>query len=149
MELQQFVCLSAMFVAGGCWVLVIRLAAINWSPASRAGRAVKADGARVSDLTLGVVLAAIGAILVAIALMGTIGPWGPRQPEVMRVRVVDLSAPPADIERASPAVETAGGPLSAAPARAQPRSSSSVRHHRANWASARREGQSHELRNPS
>jgi hypothetical protein len=64
--------------------------------------------------TPGLVFAILGAGLIALAAMGTVGPWRPRHAEPFPMRVLDLSAPPAAIERARPL------PLSPAPERADP-----------------------------
>src|SRR5580658_8991111 len=71
-------------------------------PTAEQRRIALGAAVRRSDAVSGTIFIIFGASLIVLVAMATIGPWRERDKEPFPVRVLDLSAPPAAIERAAP-----------------------------------------------
>lgn len=101
MDLRQVMCAFAIMAGTGFAVLGLWLIATG----ERHARPLAADhraGAIASDLISGLVLLAIGAGMVGISLMSSVGPWREHDAPVFPMRVLDLNTPPSPLDRTQP-----------------------------------------------
>jgi len=91
------VVLGAVSLYGGVRLLVRGAIAAAEQRGSSLGIAARRSNARS-----GVVLVILGAGIIVLVAMATIGPWREREKASFPMHGLDLSAPPAAIERAAP-----------------------------------------------
>ena len=102
---QQFMCGFMVLVGAACIVLGVRLIQTFDMGATSGADAF----ARIRTQVVGVAPAAVcilfGATIIGLVLMNTVGPWRPAPAGPFPLRILDLNAPPAAIERTHPPVE--------------------------------------------
>jgi len=91
------VVVGAASLYGGC-----RLLARDIQSAARQRGPFLNQAIRGPNIASGLFFAALGAILIILVAMAAVGPWREREPGPFPMHILDLTAPPAAIERVPP-----------------------------------------------